>query len=94
MKMLTLAAVLALSPALALAQTNLPSPGRDSANRTDSQRGVSSSSPGQQMQSKGSISGQPGASGYSPGHKMQAKGSVKGNPGASGYAPGHRSKNR
>jgi hypothetical protein len=49
-------------------------------------QGVSSKSPGHEMQTKGSKNG-PGASGYSPGHEMQAKGSKNG-PGASGYAPG------
>ena len=48
-----------------------------------------SSTPGQQMQEKGSVRGTTGASGYTPGHKMQTKGSVKGTTGASGYAPGH-----
>ena len=51
-------------------------------------QGVSSKTPGHEMQQKGSKKGQPGASGYSPGHEMQAKGSKKGSPGASGYAPG------
>jgi hypothetical protein len=46
-------------------------------------------SPGLQMQEKGSVKGSPGASGYAPGQKMQEKGSVKGTTGASGYAPGH-----
>ena len=46
-------------------------------------------SPGLQMQEKGSVKGSPGASGYAPGHQMQEKGSVKGSAGASGYAPGH-----
>jgi hypothetical protein len=47
-------------------------------------------SPGLQMQEKGSVKGSPGASGYAPGHQMQEeKGSVKGTTGASGYAPGH-----
>jgi hypothetical protein len=50
-------------------------------------QGVSSKTPGHEMQHKGSKKGSPGASGYSPGHKMQAKGSKNG-PGASGYAPG------
>lgn len=50
--------------------------------------GVSSKTPGHQMQAKGSKKGSPGASGYAPGHQMQAKGSKKGSPGASGYAPG------
>jgi hypothetical protein len=47
------------------------------------------STPGQNMQDRGSVSGQPGASGYTPGHRMQEKGSKAGEPGASGYAPGH-----
>ncbi len=45
--------------------------------------------PGQQMQEKGSVKGTTGASGYAPGQMMQEKGSVKGTTGASGYAPGH-----
>ena len=51
-------------------------------------QGVSSKTPGHEMQQKGSKKGQPGASGYTPGHEAQAKGSKKGSPGASGYAPG------
>ena len=51
-------------------------------------QGVSSKTPGHEMQIKGSKKGHPGASGYSPGHKMHAMGSKKGHPGASGYAPG------
>jgi hypothetical protein len=51
-------------------------------------RGVSSKTPGHEMQVRGSKKGSPGASGYTPGHEMQAKGSKKGSPGASGYAPG------
>jgi hypothetical protein len=50
--------------------------------------GVSSNTPGHEMQSKGAKKGTHGASGYTPGHEMQAKGSKKGEPGASGYAPG------
>jgi len=49
-------------------------------------QGVSSKTPGHEMQMKGSKNG-PGASVDSPGHEMQAKGSKNG-PGASGYAPG------
>src|SRR3569623_74150 len=49
----------------------------------------SNSTPGHEMQNKGSKTGSPGASGYSPGHEMQNKGSKAGSPGASGYAPGH-----
>jgi hypothetical protein len=93
MKKLALAAALAMLPAFAIAQTAQP-PQRDNANRTDSQRGASSNSPGQQMQDKGSRAGQPGASGYAPGQRMQEKGSVKGEPGASGYAPGQKAKQR
>lgn len=52
-----------------------------------------SSSPGQQMQDRGSVPGSPGASGYAPGQQMQDKGSVKGTTGASGYAPGHTKSN-
>jgi len=51
-------------------------------------QGVSSKTPGHEMQVKGSKKGSPGASGYSPGHEMQARGSKPGSPGASGYAPG------
>jgi hypothetical protein len=51
-------------------------------------QGVSSKSPGHEMQKKGSKKGSPGASGYAPGHEMQARGSKAGSPGASGYAPG------
>jgi hypothetical protein len=54
-------------------------------------QGVSSKTPGHEMQAKGSKKGHPGASGYAPGQEMQAKGSKKGSPGASGYAPGHTS---
>ena len=94
MKKLALAAMLAMSPALAVAQTTPPPNIQDNANRTDSQRGVSSSSPGQQLQSKGNVTGKPGASGYAPGQKMQDHGAVKRQPGASGYAPGQRAKMR
>jgi hypothetical protein len=51
-------------------------------------QGVSSKTPGHEMQTMGSKKGHPGASGYTPGHKMHAMGSKKGHPGASGYAPG------
>jgi hypothetical protein len=51
-------------------------------------QGVSSKTPGHEMQQRGSKKGSPGASGYTPGHQMQARGSKKGSPGASGYAPG------
>jgi hypothetical protein len=54
-------------------------------------QGVSSKTPGQEMQKKGSKKGSPGASGYAPGQEMHAKGSKKGSPGASGYAPGQTS---
>src|SRR6478735_3964268 len=54
-------------------------------------QGVSSKTPGHEMQDRGSKKGSPGASGYAPGHEMQAKGSKKGEPGASGYAPGQTS---
>jgi hypothetical protein len=49
----------------------------------------SRTTPGHEMQQKGSVRGHPGASGYSPGHEMQKYGSKRGQPGASGYAPGH-----
>jgi hypothetical protein len=48
------------------------------------------STPGHEMQQKGSKKGSPGASGYTPGHEMQEKGSSMNSPGASGYAPGHQ----
>ncbi|QOZ18916.1 hypothetical protein XI02_30685 [Bradyrhizobium sp. CCBAU 21365] len=51
-------------------------------------QGVSSKSPGHEMQDRGSKKGSPGASGYAPGQEMQAKGSKSGSAGASGYAPG------
>jgi len=51
-------------------------------------QGVSSKTPGHEMQQKGSKKGKPGASAHAPGHEMQAQGSKKGSPGASGYAPG------
>ncbi|MEH2569590.1 hypothetical protein [Bradyrhizobium sp. AZCC 2289] len=51
-------------------------------------QGVSSKTPGHEMQDKGSKKGSLGASGYAPGQEMQAKGAKKGSPGASGYAPG------
>ena len=51
-------------------------------------QGVSSKTPGHQMQ-KATKSTAPGASEYAPGHKMQnAKKSTA--PGASEYAPGHQ----
>jgi hypothetical protein len=53
----------------------------------------STSTPGQQMQDRGSVPGSPGASGYAPGQQMQDKGSAKGTTGASGYAPGHTKSN-
>jgi hypothetical protein len=54
-------------------------------------QGSSTSTPGQQMQDRGSATGSPGASEYAPG--QQDKGSVKGTTGASGYAPGHTTTN-
>jgi hypothetical protein len=51
-------------------------------------QGVSSKTPGHEMQDRGSKKGSPGASGYAPGQEMQARGSKRGEPGASGYAPG------
>jgi hypothetical protein len=41
-------------------------------------QGVSSNTPGHEMQERGSTKGSPGASGYAPGQEMQAKGSKKG----------------
>ncbi|WP_244607272.1 hypothetical protein [Bosea sp. CS1GBMeth4] len=92
MKTLALAALLAALPAFAMAQTPQPSPrsGTGGTITTDTGRAAAPNAPGQQMQSKGSVSGEPGASGYAPGHKMQARGSMKGKPGASGYAPGQK----
>jgi hypothetical protein len=46
-------------------------------------QGVSSETPGHEMQKKGSKIGTHGASGYAPGREMQAKGSKTGSPGAS-----------
>ena len=51
-------------------------------------QGVSSKTPGQEMQAKGSKAGEPGASSHTPGHKKMAKHSKKSHPGASSYAPG------
>jgi hypothetical protein len=59
-------------------------------------QGVSSKTPGHEMQQKGSKKGEPGASGHAAGHQMHAaaghqmhaKGSKKASHGASGYAPG------
>jgi hypothetical protein len=56
-------------------------------------QGMSSKTPGQEMQQTGSKKGEPGASSYAPGHKMHhamhhAKASKKTSPGASNYAPG------
>jgi hypothetical protein len=52
-------------------------------------QGVSSKTPGQEMQQTGSKKGEPGASRYAPGHKMHhAKVSKKVSPGASNQAPG------
>jgi hypothetical protein len=56
-------------------------------------QGVSSKTPGQEMQQTGSKKGEPGTSSYAPGHKMHhamhhAKASKKTSPGASNYAPG------
>jgi hypothetical protein len=53
-------------------------------------QGVSSKTPGHEMQQKGSVKGSPGASGYAPGQEMHAKGSKPGTEGASGYTPGHQ----
>ena len=54
-------------------------------------QGVSSKTPGQEMQQMGSKKGEPGASSYAPGHKMHhamhhTKASKR--AGASNYAPG------
>ncbi|OPY96574.1 hypothetical protein A5906_02190 [Bradyrhizobium sacchari] len=54
-------------------------------------QGVSSKTPGHEMQQMGSKTGEPGASGYAPGHKMKhhAKSAKSTSHGASNYAPGH-----
>ncbi|MEH2484975.1 hypothetical protein [Bradyrhizobium sp. AZCC 2230] len=56
-------------------------------------QGVSSNTPGHEMQQTGSKKGEPGASSYAPGHKMHhamhnPKASKRAGPGASNYAPG------
>ena len=52
-------------------------------------QGVSSKTPGHEMQQMGSKKGEPGASGYTPGHKMHhAKSARNTHHGASSYAPG------
>jgi hypothetical protein len=56
-------------------------------------QGVSSKTPGHEMQQTGSKKGEPGASSYAPGHKMHhamhhPKASKRAGPGASNYAPG------
>jgi len=51
-------------------------------------QGVSSKTPGHEMQHKSSKKVSHGASRYAPGHETHAMGSKKGSPGASGYAPG------
>lgn len=51
-------------------------------------QGVSSKTPGHEMQDQGSKKGSTGASSHAPGHEMHAKGSKRGSTGASGYAPG------
>jgi len=56
-------------------------------------QGVSSKTPGQEMQQTGSKKGEPGASSYAPRHKMHhamhhATASKKTSPGASNSAPG------
>ncbi|WP_439392488.1 hypothetical protein ACRQ5Q_23670 [Bradyrhizobium sp. PMVTL-01] len=53
-------------------------------------QGVSSKTPGHEMQQMGSKTGQPGASSYAPGHqkKHHAKAAKSTSPGASSYAPG------
>jgi hypothetical protein len=50
-------------------------------------QGVSSKTPGHEMQKNGKKGGH-GASSYASGHRMQANRSKTGSPGASGYAPG------
>ena len=56
-------------------------------------QGVSSKTPGHEMQQMGSKQGEPGASGYAPGHKTHhathhAKATKKMHAGASSSAPG------
>ncbi|MGY0574201.1 hypothetical protein ACTGJ9_026605 [Bradyrhizobium sp. RDM12] len=56
-------------------------------------QGVSSKTPGHEMQQMGSKTGEPGASSYAPGHTRHhamhhAKASTKTSAGASNYAPG------
>ncbi|WP_407112455.1 hypothetical protein [Bradyrhizobium sp. LMG 9283] len=53
-------------------------------------QGVSSKTPGHEMQQMGSQKGGPGASSYAPGHKKKhhAKSAKSTSPGASKYAPG------
>ncbi|MBR0705830.1 MULTISPECIES: hypothetical protein [Bradyrhizobium] len=53
-------------------------------------QGVSSKTPGHEMQKMGSKTGEPGASSYAPGHKKKhhAKSAKSTSPGASSYAPG------
>ncbi|WP_146006655.1 hypothetical protein [Bradyrhizobium forestalis] len=53
-------------------------------------QGVSSKTPGHEMQQMGSKTGEPGASSYAPGHKKKhhAKSAKRTSPGASSYAPG------
>lgn len=51
--------------------------------------GAKVNAPGQEMQTRGSVTGSPGASGYAPGHLKQ-KARVRS---ASRYAPGHVKKN-
>jgi hypothetical protein len=50
-------------------------------------QGVSSKTPGHEMQKHGKKGGH-GTSSYAPGHRKQANRSKTGNPGAYGYAPG------
>ena len=51
-------------------------------------QGVSTKTPGQEMQVKGSKKLHHRVSRHAPGKQMQAQGSKKGTMGASGYAPG------
>ena len=88
MKIVTAGAVAAALFASAFAAQ---AQGINAGTKTDA--GVSASTPGHKMQTKGSVKGTTGASGYAPGQQMQTKGSVKGTTGASGYAPGHTGAN-
>jgi hypothetical protein len=76
MKKLAFAAVLAMLPAMAMAQTRGSSTTTDSgasSNAPGQQMQDKGSRPGQRMQAKGSVKGKPGASGYAPGQKAKQR---------------------